>query len=83
MDENCRSQHTENALPPVTNGSTAPAVPRRRSFWQRVLGLVALLLVVYLGLAYLVMPTAWKRYEHRHPSLDDVPGITQTADGTG
>jgi hypothetical protein len=31
--------------------------------------------------AYLVMPAWWKRYVHRHPALDDVSGITQTADG--
>jgi hypothetical protein len=31
--------------------------------------------------AYLVMPAWWKRYIHRHPALDEVPGITQTANG--
>src|SRR5437870_2979949 len=71
----------ENVSPPATNGSAVRAIPARWSLWRRVLGLVGLLLLLYLGLAYLVMPTAWKRYEHRHPSLDDVPGITLTADG--
>jgi hypothetical protein len=38
-------------------------------------------LVAYLAVAYLILPALWKRYAHRHPSLDDVPDITHTADG--
>jgi hypothetical protein len=37
--------------------------------------------VVYLALAYLLVPALWKRYAHRHPSLEDVPDITHTAAG--
>jgi len=40
------------------------------------------LLAAWAVVAYLVLPAVWKRYERRHPALDDVPGITQTADGT-
>ena len=29
----------------------------------------------------IALPAVWKRYVHRHPSLDDVPGITQTGAG--
>ena len=43
--------------------------------------LVTGVLVLYLLAAYVVVPLAWKRYTHRHPALDDVPGITQTASG--
>ena len=39
------------------------------------------LILLYLLAAYLVVPLVWKRYVHRHPVLDDVPGITLTADG--
>ncbi len=39
------------------------------------------LLLLYLLVAYVMAPVAWTRYTHRHPRLDDVPGITQTADG--
>jgi len=39
------------------------------------------LLAVYLLLAYLLMPEVWHRYLLRHPSFDDVPGITQTHSG--
>jgi hypothetical protein len=38
-------------------------------------------LVAYLAIAYLVMPAWWKRYVHKHPSLDDVPRITHTKAG--
>ncbi len=43
--------------------------------------LAAGVIALYLLAAYFVVPLAWKRYAHRHPSLDDVPGITQTAAG--
>jgi hypothetical protein len=36
---------------------------------------------MYLAVAYLLLPLLWRRYAHRHSSLDDVPGITHTADG--
>lgn len=32
-------------------------------------------------MAYVVVPNLWKRYTHRHPAIDETPGITQTADG--
>jgi hypothetical protein len=31
--------------------------------------------------AYVLMPLIWKSYIHRHPALDDVPGITETTTG--
>jgi hypothetical protein len=71
-----------------TNGPSAPdqatrAKARRPSSrWRRVLIVVAGLLLLWLGVAYLVLPFAWKTYAHRHPSLEDIPGITHTADGT-
>jgi hypothetical protein len=33
---------------------------------------------VWAIVAYLVMPALWKRYAHRHPSLEDMPRITHT-----
>ncbi|QDT56001.1 hypothetical protein Pan44_40500 [Caulifigura coniformis] len=32
-------------------------------------------------LAYLLLPEWWSFHFHRHPSLDDTPGITQTGSG--
>ncbi len=55
--------------------------PPRRSRQRLLFGLGAGLLAAYLLTAYVIAPLAWKRYEHRHPALDDVPGITQTGAG--
>jgi hypothetical protein len=38
------------------------------------------LVVLYLLVAYVLAPTAWKIYAGRHPSFDDHPRITQTSD---
>ena len=54
---------------------------KQRLRLKRLLVLVAGIIALYLLAAYFVVPLAWKRYAHRHPSLDDVPGITQTAAG--
>jgi hypothetical protein len=59
-----------------------PSMPARS--WSRrkkVVALIGGLLLVWLIAAYLVLPTLWKRYAHRHPSLEDIPGVTYTADG--
>lgn len=58
----------------------APA-PRRRRRLKRVSFVVAVVLVMYLTAAYVVVPLVWRRYERRHPWLDEVPGITQTKNG--
>lgn len=65
----------ESTTPP-----TVPSVPqtKRRKSWM--VNLVVLLLL-YGVVAYLFMPLVWHRYVRRHPSLDDLPGITQTAAG--
>ena len=39
------------------------------------------LLIVYLLIAYVALPLVWEHYFHRHPSLDDIPGITHTKTG--
>ena len=39
------------------------------------------LVVIYLLVAYLVLPFIWERYARRHPEINDVPGITQTKGG--
>ena len=60
---------------------TTEASPTRRKLARRIAWLGVGLLLAYLLGAYVLMPVVWKRYVRRHPSLDDVPGITQTADG--
>jgi LssY C-terminus len=61
----------------ATDAYTSP--PARR--YRRLIGLAAAVLLLWAVVAYLVMPAWWKRYIHRHPALDGVPGITQTANG--
>ncbi|NLX96405.1 MAG: hypothetical protein GXY83_09535 [Rhodopirellula sp.] len=68
-----------SAEPAETEPSSAPRTRPRQ--WRLAVQIVVGLLVVYVVLAYLVVPLAWKRHERRHPWLDDVRGITQTADG--
>src|SRR5947209_67589 len=48
---------------------------------KKVVTLVGGLLALWLATAYLILPGLWTRYAHRHPSLEDLPGITYTADG--
>jgi hypothetical protein len=55
--------------------------PRQRRLWRRAAVLAGGLILLYLLAAYLVAPLVWKRYERRHPALDDAPGITLTSDG--
>lgn len=62
------------------NPST-PAPNRTRSTWKRGLTLFLGIGLLYFVVTYLVMPTLWKRYEHKHPGLNDIPGITLTGSG--
>jgi hypothetical protein len=56
--------------------------PTRRWYRRKRVYLgVLVVLLAYLAVAYLVMPALWRGYAHRHPSLEDIPGITYTADG--
>ncbi len=54
---------------------------KRRRQWNRLAVIPVGVIVLYLVGAYVVAPMAWKRYARRHPGLNDVPGITQTAAG--
>src|SRR5215831_1283543 len=54
---------------------------RHRSRWKRVGLLTTGVLLLYLAVAYLLVPALWIDYAHHHPALDDTPGLTYTADG--
>src|SRR5215831_6331445 len=50
-------------------------------WWKKIaIGGLAVLLV-YLAIAYIIMPFGWKRYARRHPALEDIPKITHTGSG--
>ncbi len=58
-----------------------PTTPKQVASWRRRAGLVvAGLLIAYLVIAYGILPLVWDRYATRHPTMDDVPGITETGD---
>jgi len=38
-------------------------------------------LLVYLLIAYVLLPLIWRRYERRHPALANAPRVTHTATG--
>lgn len=52
--------------------------PKRRSRRRQTAVLAAGLLLIWLALAYLLLPAFWKSYARRHPSLEDVPRVTHT-----
>ncbi|MGE3809350.1 MAG: LssY C-terminal domain-containing protein, partial [Gemmataceae bacterium] len=58
-----------------------PAAGQPRGSKRWLLSGVVGLVVVYLLVAYLLMPALWKGYTHRHPALEDIPGITHTGSG--
>jgi hypothetical protein len=58
-----------------------PRPQNSRNRRQQLAIVIIGLLLTYLAIAYVFMPRAWLRYSHKHPAIDDVPGITQTADG--
>ena len=60
------------------NSSESPV--RRKSRIKSALAITGVLLLAYLGVAYVALPAWWRRYEHRHPAIDATPGITITGD---
>src|ERR1700687_3725673 len=67
------------------SGSPASSTPEAKSRWLRVrrplVHLALIAAVLYLLCAYLLLPAGWRRYEKRHPALDDAPRIAHTAHG--
>lgn len=63
----------------IPRSATEPRSRRQR--WRWAAWTLVLLLIAYVFAAYLVLPLFWKRYVHRHPALDETPGITETGDG--
>jgi LssY C-terminus len=57
-----------------------PSASSRRITFQRAAGAIVGLLILYLLGAYVLAPRLWIRYARRHPSFNDIPGITLTGD---
>lgn len=58
----------------------SPAGPARRSRVKRALKALAIVLVAYGAIAYLLLPSFWRHYEHQK-KLDGLPMVTATAQG--
>ncbi|HEX4590422.1 MAG TPA: LssY C-terminal domain-containing protein [Gemmataceae bacterium] len=70
-----------DATPPEINPVPPPPAVKRHARRLLLLATVVLGLSAWGLAAYIVLPFVWERYARRHPSLDDVPGITQTGAG--
>lgn len=66
--------------PAPSDSATAHHHHRRRRR-RRVMKGIATGLLVYVAVAYLLLPLLWSRYEKRAAWLDDVTGVTQTRSG--
>src|ERR1041384_634248 len=58
-----------------------PTAPRHRRRLHVLAGTLLFRLAAWLVLAYVVAPLGWRRYEKRHPALNNAPRITHTATG--
>lgn len=59
----------------------SPEPSGRPTLVKRAATGVFALLLLYLAVAYLLLPFAWRRYAHRHLSWEESPRITHTANG--
>lgn len=67
-----------HSSPPLLNIADE-AQPRRSR--RKVIRWIAFVLILYLIAAYLLLPTLWKVRVHRHPALEEIPGITHAESG--
>ena len=77
-------QDTPNLSPPQHSIGDPPPegrTPGRRRRSVLLLQVCGAALLLYLLIAYVVLPLAWKRDVARHPALFDGPRITHTVDG--
>jgi hypothetical protein len=67
----------------VTMASELPLEsPRfRRQRISQLVRFFVVLGIVYLLIAYVLLPVGWGQYEKRHPALNDIPRITRTKRG--
>jgi LssY C-terminus len=70
-----------NAQPSESMQEPWPQPPKRHRVWRRIAIVGGALILAYVAVAYLVLPMFWIGYTRHHPALDDIPGITHTADG--
>lgn len=68
---------TQEGAPPQSPEPAPAAQPKRRRWLRRMLHVTIAVVVVYLLLAYLVLPALWTHHEHQ-PGLASAPEVTRT-----
>ncbi len=78
----CPLKVKEAVMADETNSSPDPRMtPARRSRARIAASLLLGALVLYLVVAFLVLPALWHRHEERHPALADASTVTHTKSG--
>ncbi|HKQ48918.1 MAG TPA: LssY C-terminal domain-containing protein [Phycisphaerae bacterium] len=54
---------------------------RRRVGLHRAIRLLVGLVIIYVAVAFLILPLVWRRHEERHPALADAATVTHTKSG--
>src|SRR3954465_5391621 len=75
-------RHVDPAAAPTPPGPIDAMPPRGRRLRRHAYRIVAGALLIYLMGAYLPLPLLRPRYAGPNPALEDVPGVTRTAEGT-
>jgi hypothetical protein len=70
-----------NVYPPENHQTSWSPTWKRHRLWKRVAVMAGVLILVYLGAAYVALPIFWLRYTRHHPALAEIPNITHTVDG--
>ncbi len=60
--------------------SEMSSTAKQASQGKRATMVTAGIIAASLVFAYVIVPLGWVEYEHRHPGIDDTPGITTTGD---
>ncbi len=77
MSSSMSDESPASAGPP----SVPPTRARQRRLGPTLAAVGITVVLLYLLVAYVLMPAFWTHYTHRHPLFDDIPDITHT--GTG
>ncbi len=70
----------EDSAPPTSSESMSPKSRAHESRRKMIAQFVLCLLLLWLVMAYLLLPNIWKLYAKVHPAIDSSPRITQTGD---
>jgi hypothetical protein len=58
-----------------------PRIPHQTRLRRHYLRALGALVALYLVVAYVALPFAWRRFASKHPALESLPRITRTANG--